>query len=386
MATVRIGGSGVPLPTNPGLVSNTTGPNAGTVQGYTNAITLFAGETFPIPAGTYWVAPGPYTFLQWLDPVTNTYKVRPTSATGTAFIDSDGSNFRLANTTGCVIGGVITSATCTGAVNGIGAAINGVSCTPSSGSSVWSTIVGGAISATIATATTTANTSVGSGYTYVPTIVIDAPPQGGLQATAVVTALSTGTVIAASIQVINQGAGYASAPNMTFVNDPRDTTGSGAVYVTTLTATSQLTGLVVTNHGTPLTAVPTLAFSIGSCQATAIMNFTVTSYGTGTVGSSISAGSITTSPNLIAAQATPAVVNPLHTTGLTFPRPARIEAGISGGTVVTTGQVVEDAGLGIQVVPTGIATYAITSTTAVVPVIGTLAVGGTTDTSFIQPV
>lgn len=386
MAMVRLGGSGIALPTNPGLATNTTGANAGTTQGYTNAVTLFAGETFMLPAGTFWVAPGPYTFLQWLDPVSNTFKVRPTSATGTQFIDSDGANFRLANTTGCPIGGVITTATCTGAVNGIGAAANGVSCTPSTGASVWTTIVGGAIGATITTATTTANTSVGSGYTYVPIIVIDAPPQGGLQATAVVTALSTGTVLSTAIQVINQGAGYTTAPNMTFVNDPRDTAGSGAAYVTTLTATSQLTGLTVTNHGTPLTAVPTLSFSIGSCAATAIMNFTVTSYGTGTVGSSIAVGSILSSPNLIAAQASPAVVNPLHTTGLTFPRPARIEAGLSGGTVVTTGQIVEDGGLGIQVVPTGILTYAISSTTAVVPVIGTLAVGGTTDTSFIQPV
>ncbi len=386
MAMIRLGGSGIGLPTNPGLATNTTGANAGTTQGYTNTISLAAGETFLIPAGTFWVSPGPYTFLQWLDPITNTFKVRPTSATGTQFIDSDGANFRLANTTGCVVGAVITTATCTGAVNGIGAAINGVSCTPSAGASVWSTIVGGAIGATITTATTTAGTSVGSGYLYPPAIVIDAPPQGGLQATAIVTALSTGTILSTAIQVINQGAGYTTAPNMTFINDPRDTAGAGAVYVTTLTATSQLTGLVVTNHGTPLTAVPTLAFSIGSCAATAIMNFTVTSYGTGTVGSSIAAGTVTSSPNLIAAQASPAVVNPLHAGGITFPRPARIEAGISGGTVLAAGQIVEDGGLGIQVVPTGILSYAITSTTAVVPVIGTLAVGGTTDTSFIQPV
>jgi hypothetical protein len=387
MAFPRIGGPGsVNLPTFPGLVTNTTGPNAGTIQGYTNAITLFAGETFSIPSGTFMVYCGPYTFLQWLDPVTNVFRTRPTSATGTQVVASDGSNYRLANTTGCPVGAVITTATCTGAVNGIGSAINGVTCSASTGASVWTTIVGGAIGATIATATTTANTSVGSGYTYVPIVVIDAPPLGGLQATAVVTALSSGTVLSTAIQVINQGAGYPKAPSITFLNDPRDTAGAGAVYVATLTATGQLTGLVVTNHGTPLTAVPTLTFGIGSCAATAIMNFTVTSYGTGTIGSSIAAGIVTGSPNLVAAQASPAVVNPLHTTGLTFPRPCRIEAGISTGTVLAAGQVVEDGGLGIQAVPTGILTYAITSTTAVVPVIGTLAVGGTTDTSLIQAI
>ena len=33
--------------------------------------------------------PGPYTFLQWLDPVTGIYRVRPTSATGTQLVNSD---------------------------------------------------------------------------------------------------------------------------------------------------------------------------------------------------------------------------------------------------------------------------------------------------------
>jgi hypothetical protein len=387
MAVVRLGGPGsVNLPTFPGLVTNTTGPNAGTTQGYSNTISLGGGETFLIPSGTFMVTPGPYTYVQWYDPVSLSWKVRPSTVGITKFINSDGSNYRLANTTGCVMGAVITTATCTGAVNGIGAAINGVSCTASSGASVWTTIVGGAISATIATATTTAGTSVGSGYLYPPAVVIDAPPAGGLQATAVVTSLSSGTILSTAIQVINQGAGYSIAPAITFLNDPRDTAGKGAIYVATLTATSQLTGLVVTNHGTPLTAVPTLGFSIGSCAATAIMNFTVTAYATGTIGSSIGAANVTSGANMVAAQATPAVVNPIHTTGAVIPRPARIAAGISSGTVVVAGQVVEDGGLGIQAVPSAIMSYAITSTTAVVPAVGALAVGATTDTSFIQPV
>ena len=389
MAIARLGGPGsVNLPTFPGLNSITTGPNAGTVNGLTNSVSLFAGEVYNIPSGTFWVQCGPYTFLQWYDPVSLIWRVRPTSATGTQFVNSDGSNWRLANTTGCVVGATITTATCTGAVNGIGAAVNGVSCTPSAGSSVWTTIVGGAIGTTIATATTTANTSVGAGYTYVPICVIDAPPAGGLQATAVVTALSSGTILSTAIQVINQGAGYNTAPNITFINDPRDTTGSGAVYVTTLTATSQLTGLTVTNHGTPQTSVPTLSFSIGSCQATAIMNFTVTAFTSGvTVGSSVGSATILSGANKIAAQGSPAVVNPMHCENLTFPRPARIQGVISSGTVIQTGQVIEDAGLGIQVVPVPLPIYAITSTTAVVPQFATtLTVGGTTDTSLIQPV
>ena len=386
MAFPRIGGAGLALPTFPGLINNTSGSSSGTITGNTNTISLGAGETFLLPSGTWWVAPGPYTFLQWYDPVGTQWKVRPTAATVPSLIqDSDGSNYRLANTTGCPVGAAITSGTCTGSVNGIGAAINGVSCTPSSGASTWTTIIGGAIGATITAATTTANTSVGSGYLYPPIVVIDAPPAGGLQATAVVTALSTGTVLSTAIQIINQGAGYTTAPTMNFVNDPRDTAGGGAVYVTTLTATGQLTGLYPVNQGNPLTGVPTLSFSIGSCQATAIMNFTVTAYATGTIGSSIANANITSNTNLVAVQTNP-VVNPLHATGVTFPRPCRIAAGISTGTVLVAGQIVEDGGLGIQGVPNAIMSYTITSTTAVVPAVGALAVGGVTDTSFIQPV
>lgn len=385
MAVPRIGGAGIGLPTFPGLAAQTTGPNAGTIAGATNSLSLTAGETWLIPAGTWMVYPGPYTFVQELDPVTNVYRTRPTAATVNQFVESDGANWRLANTTGCVVGAVITTATCTGSTNGIGSAINGVTCTASSGGSVWTTIIGGAISATIATATAS-NTTAGSGYTYPPIVIIDAPPQGGLQATAFCSLSGGSTVTAASITVVNQGAGYTSAPNITFVNDPRDTTGAGAFYVTTLTATGQLTGLYPINHGTALTGVPALTFGIGSCAATAIMNFTVTSYATGTVGSSIANANITTNTNLIAAQASPAVVNPMHAGGITFPRPARITAGISAGTVVTTGQIVEDGGLGIQGVPNAIMTYTITSTTAAVPFVGALAVGGITDTSFIQPI
>ncbi len=386
MANIRLGGSSsVNLPTFPGLVTNTTGPNAGTTQGYTNTITLAASETFLLPAGTFWIYPGPYTFLQWLDPVTNTWKDRPTAATLMHPVNSDGSNYRLANTTGCPTGASITAIGTAGVyTNGIGTTATGLTVTASSGSSTWQPIVGGAIATTLATATGT--TTAGSGYTYVPIVVIDAPPQGGLQATAIVTALSAGTIPVAAIQVINQGAGYTTAPNVTLVNDPRDTAGSGAVVVTTLTATGTLTGLYPLNHGTPLTGVPTLTFSTGTAAATAIMNFTVTSYATGTVGSSINGAQVLSSGNLVAAQASPAPVNPLHAGGVTFPRPARITAGLSGGTVVTTGQVVEDGGLGIQVVPTAIMTYAITSTTAVVPAVGVLAVGGVSDTSYIQPV
>ena len=136
MATVRIGGASVPLPTFPGLVPQFTGSVAGTITGLTNSVSLNAGETFLLPSGTFWVRPGPYTFLQWLDPVTNIWRVTPAAATDVHYIDSDGTNYRLANTTGCAIGAVITTGgTATTYTNGIGATATGLTVTASSGSS-----------------------------------------------------------------------------------------------------------------------------------------------------------------------------------------------------------------------------------------------------------
>lgn len=378
MAVPRLGGPSVGLPTFPGLAVQTVGANAGQIKGLTNAITLAAGETFNIPPGTYWVKPGQYTFLQWLDPVTGLYKVRPTAADNNYNINSDGTNFRLANTTGCPIAAVITTGG-TGYTTGIG---TGPAVTVSSGASTWQTVVGGMIGATLVTATGT--TTAGSGYLYIPQVIIDAPPTGGLQATAIVTSLSTGTIPVANIQVINQGAGYTIAPNVTFVNDPRDTVGGGAVVVTTLTATGAITALYPTNHGTPLTGVPTLTFASGAAAATVLMNWTVTGWTQTAGGSSLGNATVVSVSNKATAQTLPGI-NPDHVNGVTFPRPCRINANIAAGVATNTGALIEDGGLGIQQVPGLAVIYAITSTTAIVPQFTAATVGGVNDTSYIQP-
>lgn len=404
MAIPRIGGiaggntPSLPLPTGNPLFNNATAIGSapfatGNYQGFTNILTLGAGEVFNIPPGTWWIKAGPYTFLQWFDPFGNQWKVRPCAKEDTVFVDSDGSNFRLANTTGCAIGAVITTGGATNPyTNGIGATATGVTVTPSSGASTWVPVVGGAVSTTLSTSTGT--TTAGTGYNFPPICVIDAPPVGGLQATAIVTSLSTGTIPVANVQVINQGAGYTSAPNVTFIPDPREASAStpgptsNAVVVLTLTATGQLTGLYPSNHGTALTGVPTLTITTATttAQATAIMNFTITGQGTYTTGgSSLGSLELVSVSNTIAAS-TNFITNPLHNgVGVTFPRPARIMATLSSGVASsTTGTTLEDAGLGIQQVPSVVPVYSITSTTAVVPQPGTPTVGGITDTSFIQ--
>ena len=134
MATPRLGGAGVNLPTFPGLAVQTSGANAGQIKGITNTIALGPGETFTVPPGTWRIKTGPYTFVQWLDPVTNSWKVRPTAKDSDDYLESDGVNFRLANTTGCVVGAVITTGGLT-YTNGIGSTATGVTVTASSGAS-----------------------------------------------------------------------------------------------------------------------------------------------------------------------------------------------------------------------------------------------------------
>jgi hypothetical protein len=365
----------------------------GNVLGFSNVISLAAGEVWNIIPGTWWIKTGPYTFLQWFDPFGNQWKIRPCAKEDTVFVESDGSNWRLANTTGCAIGAVITTGGATNPyTNGIGTAATGVTVTPSAGASTWVPVVGGAVSLTLATATGT--TTAGTGYNFPPICVIDAPPTGGLQATAIVTALSTGTVPVANVQILNQGAGYTTAPKLTFIPDPREASATApgpsntAVVVLTLTATGQLTGLYPSNHGTAQTSVPTLTITTATttAQATVVMNFTVTGQGAYTTGGS-SIGSLTllSVSNTIAAS-TNFITNPLHNgVGLTFPRPARIVATLSSGVASsTTGTTIEDGGLGIQQVPSMVPLYSITSTTAVVPQPGTPTVGGVSDTSYIQ--
>src|SRR5215469_12311053 len=310
MAIPRIGGiaggnlPGFGLPTGVGLNLSTgavgTAPFIpGVLTGFTNTVSLGAGEVFNIPPGTWWIKSGPYTFLQWADPFGGQWKIRPCAKEDTVFVESDGSNWRLANTTGCPIGAVITTGGATNPyTNGIGSAATGVTVTPSAGSSVWVPVVGGAVSLTLATATGT--TTAGTGYNFPPICVIDAPPIGGLQATAIVTSLSTGTIPVANVQIINQGYGYTAAPRVTFIPDPREASAAtpgpsaNAVVVLTLTATGQLTGLYPVQHGTAQTAVPTLTITTATttAAATVVMNFTITGQGTYTTGGS-SLGSLT---------------------------------------------------------------------------------------------
>lgn len=354
-----------------------------------NEISIPAGGIYNIPAGGYVVETGSSTFLQYKDPVINDWRTFPTDGAGDVFINADGGNYRLANLSGTIIGGVITAAG-SGYTNGVFVSgvstttgLAGIAATPSAGGSTFTCIVGGAINTTVTI------TAGGTLYTAAPTLIVSAPPAGGLQATATCT-ISGGIINA--VTVTNQGAGYLTAPTITVVNFPGDTTGSGAVLTVnaTLVGSGTLTGIYPNFNGSALTAVPTLSFSAPagtSAAATSIMNFVATgitltnagvAYSNSVPFTVITAGGIST--------ATSVLTNPNSTSGLTVPRQANfVGSTTAGGIVQTAGLVTVDGGLGFQTVPTGyvlVAGTAVATTGATV----TMTVGGKADTSTIQPV
>lgn len=304
----------------------------------TDIISLKAGTAFNIPPGTFLLGIGPYSTLQVRDPVTTQFLPEGPTGPGLRYISSDGTNYRVVNYSGCPIGAIVTTA-------GSGYSTSAPpTVTSSAGGSLWTPIIGGAISTTISI------TNGGSNYTYPPIVQIAAPSQGpnpsptgpGFCATATC-ALTSGAV--SSITVVNQGAGYTVAPQVTFINDARDTTGSGAVGATSLTGAGTITGLVVTDFGAPQTSVPTLTFSSGSGAATVIMDWTVTSAtltnaGSGYVHSSFV--NITSTGGLVAGSSV--LTNPYSTTGLFVPRKADIHIATDSSGILQTGQIVVDGG------------------------------------------
>ena len=201
MAQNNLGGPGLGLPFPQALYPNNLagiGPNAAT-----NEITLAAGQALAIPPGTFIVTPGRYTLLQYLDPVTSVWLPYRSALIQPVQIKSDGQNYRLANLTGCPIGGYVTAA-------GSGYAQATTTITSSAGGSLWQPVIGGALNTSISIV------AAGAGYTVPPMILIPAPPSPGIQATAYAT-ITSGTVSA--VTVTNQpatqkglaGTGLASA-------------------------------------------------------------------------------------------------------------------------------------------------------------------------------
>lgn len=252
---------------------NQIGSGLNTIASPSSAITLLSGQYQVIPAGQWRVQLGRYSVFQWYDPVSTTWRNCDTAYNGIPFlITADGYNTRIINLTGTVVGGVVTNAgTANTAKNGFWPAgsLSTVGCTATTTAgggapaqtALFNTIVGGAISTTITV------TSGGSGYTMPPIVMIDPPPLGGLQATAVAV-LTAGVVT--SFTVTNQGAGYVSVPAVTI---KAVDTGAGAVGAAAIDSgnNGKLVAVTMASYGGGYAAVPTVTQTgITSAAITAV--------------------------------------------------------------------------------------------------------------------
>lgn len=366
-----LSGSGVGLPAPQALYPSSLGSTPYTSP--TNILSLYPGEVIVVPAGHWFVSPGNYGMLQYVDPVTGLWRSFRNGLDKIHYVWSDGFNLRLANLTGCPVGAVVTAA----GSNYVQAT---TTVTANGGNSTWVPIVGGLVS------TTTGVTAGGSGYGTAPLVHLAAPPYPGVQATAHAT-ISSGTV--SSVVIDNQGAGYTVAPAVTFQTNPNDPNFIAGSAITTATATLGLTGagtlaaVLCTDPGVSGTITPTLTVSGAGTSATAsaVMLWTITGGTIANAGAGYNAASMISSVNG-ANTITETYTNPEFELKTFIPRQAQIGITLNGTSVGSIGTIV-DAGLFMSV-PQAIVLAGGASPTTVASISG-FTVGGTNTYVMIQP-
>lgn len=303
----------------------------------TNVYALKSGQVDLIPSGSWYLECGPYCAYQELDIITGIWRSIGSDTRASRYVRSDGSNFRVANQSGCVIGALLTNA---------GTGYTSVpTVTDATTGATYQAILGGAISTTVTV------TNGGTNYTYPPDVDFSAPPPGGIQATGYCT-ISAGVVT--SVTVVDQGAGYVSPPTITFENDPREglnntTIGYNASAIATLTGANTITGIVVLDHGNPVTSLPTITIAGGggaSGAATPIMCWAITAYTVSASGTGYTGTVEVTGLGGFPATS-PAYTNPTTQSNLLRGRRASILAALATtfANITATGQTVYDGGL-----------------------------------------
>ena len=335
------------------------------------ALTLSAGQCFVPPAGWYWFGGGLYANLQRYDSIGQVWRFCGDDGRPVRLVYFDGLTTRVANTTGCVVGAVVTNA---------GSAYTSApTVTISAGSASLIAIVGSNIS------TATTILAGGSGYLYPPILWIEQPPSQGGQAGGVTTISGSGGSISTAT-ITDQGAGYVYPPNVVVLNDPRDTAGSGAQVSVALANAQTVTQVLVTNHGNPITSgtVPTISFSGGGgsgAVATAVMDWSVVSTTVTTAGAGYgNSAAVTASGAGGYVTTTPAYLGGFNSTGLSRWRQAVIDVttGAAGG--LTTPGIID--GGRYQGIPSPVIMGAgLISTAAVL----SLTMGGANTTVFLLP-
>jgi hypothetical protein len=424
------------------------------LSGPTFPLALAAGEAFVLPAGQgvvgafgsvlnpqlasgntltgqYVVQLGLYTVLQVYDAGLEYWRNVSVTPFSLVTVSSDGTNYRIANTTGTPVGAIITAAgsggtngfygfnawtgsisTPTGLVapgaayliqNGVASPGNGVfTITPSAGGSQWNAIVGGAINTTISLSGTvyqnqlfggtgvSQTASGGALYTRAPAILFTPPPNQGNQPYILPTAVCTisGGAIN-SVTVTNQGAGLLGLPGITVVNFPGDTTGGGAVLGWTSGNSSQvgsgaLLAMWPAYGGTAVTAPPTFTYggtSNPAPTATAIMNFTITSITNTTPGVGYTAAYAVIQGGVVAGTA--ANTNPMLDKAMSIPIYPPLNVAATTGVTTLAGPF---GGVNFQVAPTIALGTQLAAGTVTTVAVQTPVVGGASDTILLMSI
>lgn len=377
-----IGGQGIPLPYPqalfPALPQNQPFGPLGT------PISLAPAAQFYVPAGWFQVTLSAHSLLQWLDPITQNWIPFTSSTRQTMLVNSDGGNFRVINPTGCPIGALVTNV----GTNYVQAS---TTVALSVGNSTWRAIVGGACSQTVTVGNDSAGNAGGTNFSIAPIVDYPAPPQGGVQATAIA-AITAGAV--SSVTVLNQGAGYLAAPVPILRPNPFDPA-IGTITVPALTTTLATAGgiaaILCTGQGRALTgsemASATLAISGVGASATAgpVFAMAVQSVALSNSGGVAYPGSAvdiqTLGGKVITAAG--AIINPQIGPDIVPVRRAIMSAPVSAGAAGTV--EIDDAGL-FQTAPVAIVT-AQASASAQLPTTATaatLTMGGVNTTIYLQ--
>jgi hypothetical protein len=335
------------------------------------ALTLAPGQVYLPPQGWYWYKAGRSTCVQRYDPVMLMWRTAGSdSLESMNMLYFDGATNRIANTSGCAVGAIVTTAG-SGYTNSAPPAV-----TASAGGSKWQAIVGGAVS------TLAVINSGGTGYLYPPVLWIEQPPEPGIQAAGVCTINTLGVIT--TITITEQGAGYIFPPNVAILNDWRDLVGYGGNASVTLTGGGTVTGVVCLDHGNPITSgtVPTLSFGSGAAAATAIMDWGVTSVSISAAGSGFgNSGFVTAGAAGGYVTSTPAYVGGSSSIGETRWREAIVDIATSGSGALQAPIAIIDPGH-YQSVP-----YAVITAAAAPGSLATLSLimGGTNSTIFLMP-
>jgi hypothetical protein len=374
-------------------------------------LTLTTGQTYVLPSGQWLVQLGPYTVVQTFDSVTQTWRIFQTPVNSDVIaISSDGSNWRLANISGTIVGAYV--------VNGGTSAVLPLGIYPAntvtSGNYVVATTTAGAQSSQIGTAatfnvivggaisTTVTVTTAGVGYVRPPTLVFSPPPAGGVLATGYISALSSTGI--STVVVTNQGAGYTAAPTVTVIPNPLDSVTTTAVLTTTLdtafTASSTLgriAAVTVAYNGSGYATVPTITVASGASttgvSVVPIMALSMITTGTMSGGSANltdNTASFSIQSKTLASAKTNATTNPFIEAGCYTPRPGYGLIDTTSGVTSTAGTII-DGGLHQQI-GTGATTTRVvpamqwtTAAPTASPVQGTVGFGGFVDTVWLAP-